>query len=230
MLKKSLAISFLMIFIMVGLTFWAGQWMSELEQIPLHWDAKGQVDRYGTPKEAMTSLWFMVGMAVVLTGVFSIWPLIDPKQGNLQRSHRAYFVAWMGTLAILLGIIALIVFATHRSVHSESTALWDGFPRVIIGGTGIFIAFLGNYLPKTRSNWILGIRTPWSLSNEVVWEKTQRIGGYGLLIGGIVMVVSAFFVPIDWLIAITLTAVIVPTFSAIGYSYLVWRKEVRKEP
>lgn len=84
---------------------------------------------------------------------------------------------------------------------------------------------LGNYMPKTRSNWFVGIRTPWTLSSEETWVKTHRFGGKLFVLIGIMLVASGIMRP-DW-VALAL----LPVSLAVGallwvYSYVVWKRDI----
>jgi uncharacterized membrane protein len=91
---------------------------------------------------------------------------------------------------------------------------------------GLFVV-LGNALPRARPNWWFGIRTPWTLSNDRVWARTHRVGGYAMTAAGVLVLLAALLRPAPWAF-FTFMAVLVP--AAVGpviYSYLVWRKETR---
>lgn len=225
MLRKPLIASGVIIAIMAGLTLWASTWLGQYDQIPLHWNAAGEADRFGSPKEATLLLWFLVGMTAFVAGLLAIVPSLDPKRENLEKSWGIFLIAWIGTLLLMLAVLVAIIFVMHRALHTGEMHLGEWFPRGVIGAVGVLFAVLGNYLPKVRSNWFLGIRTPWTLSNEVVWERTHRFGGYGMMLGGLVMIVSAVILPVIWMVGIGLAAALIPTLGAVVYSYVIWRQE-----
>jgi uncharacterized membrane protein len=96
--------------------------------------------------------------------------------------------------------------------------------RAVMGGVGVLLAVIGNYLPRIRSNWFLGIRTPWTLSSERVWRDTHRIGGRAFVLGGVAMVLAGF-VPGAFARALSVSVVVAAAGIPVVYSYLAWRRE-----
>src|SRR5205085_3618863 len=90
---------------------------------------------------------------------------------------------------------------------------------------GAMFVVIGNVMPRARPNWLFGIRTPWTLTNDRVWERTHRIGGLLFVIAGILLIVAAFAMPatfIPVMIVCVVTAALVP----VAYSYFAWRQEL----
>jgi uncharacterized membrane protein len=86
---------------------------------------------------------------------------------------------------------------------------------------------LGNVMPRARPNWWFGIRTPWTLTNDRVWEKTHRLGGMTFVLAGLLLIVSAFLAPtamVGVLIAASLGASLIPVI----YSYFAWKQEASR--
>jgi uncharacterized membrane protein len=116
--------------------------------------------------------------------------------------------------------LAVISVALRWSVHGTS---------FILAGVGLVFALIGNQLGKSRSMYLIGIRTPWTLSSEEVWIKTHRLAGK-LMVGGGLLMIGAAFLPLPSGLVATLiigvvgAAVLVP----VAYSYLLWRAELRR--
>ena len=91
-------------------------------------------------------------------------------------------------------------------------------------GTAILFIVLGNVLPRARPNWFVGIRTPWTLSSDRVWERTHRLGGRVLVVGGIVVALAGLLSSrlAFWTLMATVATLSV---GAMAYSYLLWRSE-----
>ena len=84
---------------------------------------------------------------------------------------------------------------------------------------------IGNVLPRVRPNWMVGVRTPWTLSSDRVWERTHRVGGYLMLALGLALLLSAAFAPPVATFALILGGALVVSLGTIIYSYIVWRQE-----
>jgi uncharacterized membrane protein len=96
--------------------------------------------------------------------------------------------------------------------------------RVVPIGVGVLLIVIGNLLPRARPNWFVGIRTPWTLSSDRVWEKTHRFGGHVFVAGGILIVLAAL-VTAQWAQVILVAVVTVSVASVLIYSYLEWKRE-----
>jgi len=94
---------------------------------------------------------------------------------------------------------------------------------------GLLFIFIGNYLGKIKQNWFIGIRTPWTLANEEVWNKTHRVGGWAFIIAGVLFLITPL-VANRWSIIAILILVGITIISVIVYSYILFKKISKKTP
>ncbi len=184
------------------------------DPMPTHWNAAGQPDDYASR---------FVGaflLPVIMIGVYLMLlflPRIDPKRMNIERFSETYTLV----RTIIIFFFAYIHGVILYTVISNQNKLMTGF---ITGGVGLLLMLIGNYMPRMRSNWFMGIRTPWTLSSETVWRKTHRLGGKLFMLAGLLMILTPLFDPsltIWFIIGVVLLASIVP----IGYSYWLYQQE-----
>ena len=152
-------------------------WPRLPERVASHWDIDGAVN--GT----MPRFWLVLMMpilAVALAGVLTIAPKVDPKRRNFPLHADAY---WVVANAVLL-FLALV----HVLVIGYNLGWPIQLQVVMMPGLGLLFIVIGNVLTRVRPNWIFGIRTPWTLSSEVSWRETHRIGGYGFVAVGVAVV------------------------------------------
>ena len=116
--------------------------------------------------------------------------------------------------------------------ESLTESLYPGFlqvGRVVCAMVAVMFILLGNLMPKFKSNFFTGMKTPWALSNENVWNKTQRLGGRLFFFGGLVILISCFMVPEKQLfwgtMGIMLLICLIPTVM----SYLWYQQEAHGE-
>jgi uncharacterized membrane protein len=186
------------------------------EQIPVHWGLSGDVDGW-------TAKWpgaFMApALALGIWLLLQVLPKVDPRRRNYERFQETYWVL----VNVIIGFIGLV------HVLSLGTALgWPiAVPRVILVLVGLLFVALGNYLPRLRPNWWMGIRTPWTLENDRVWRDTHRLGGKTFVVAGLLMMIAAFLPP-----ALALAAMVGAMLLGAGvplvYSYVLWRREQRR--
>jgi uncharacterized membrane protein len=161
-----------------------------------------------------------VALPVVL---FILIPRIEPRRSNLLASSKAYSAAWITVVSI--GVLAHIGFVTR------ATGTDIDLETLLPATLAIALVVLGNYMGKVRSNFFFGIRTPWTLSSDLSWNKTHRLGGKLLVLAGLGLFPAAFLIEDPSLNAIvtvaTLTALAV---VLVVYSYLIWKRDAAAKP
>lgn len=210
-MKKHL---FPLILIVLSMIAWIIAFPHLPSQIATHWDLKGNANGYSSRVGAMLS---MVGLLVFLYVLFIFLPKIDPKNANYKYFTRGYRII-MNALLFIFFILNLLIILYSLGYPIPMSSL----APFIIGG--IFIV-LGNFLQTVRTNFFIGIRTPWTLSNDKVWRKTHRFGGKIMFLAGVVIMISAL-VPQSWMGPIIIVSIVLSVGLPIIYSYLLFKKEI----
>lgn len=180
-----------------------------------HWNSRGEVDGY------MSKFWGLFFMPLVITGLAALFlaiPRIDPKRENIVK-FRKYYDGF---------IIVLIFFmlAVHLQVLLWNTGIQISPNAVIPAGIGLLFYYIGILMENAERNWFIGIRTPWTLSSDRVWKKTNRLAGKLFRIAGVVAVLGAFFRE-NAFFFILVPALFIAGFTAV-YSYLEYQKELKQ--
>jgi uncharacterized membrane protein len=195
----------------VAVSLWAYPRLPEM--VPSHWNLQGEID--GTmPRGRMVAL--LPGMMLFLGLLLLFIPYIDPLRSNVERFRTTYnwFIAGMSLFFLLLHVLTIL--AGLGVVFNMTTVL---IPAVAVVMEGI-----GFVLDKTKPNWFLGIRTPWTLSSPSVWEKTHRLGGFLFKVGGLVMLAGLAFSPQTGFLLI-MGLILAVTIVTVVYSYFAYRAE-----
>ena len=182
------------------------------ELIPMHWGAGGNV-RYD-PK---VNIWWLAGMSPALAALFMLLPKIDPRRQNYEKFRGFYDGFCLFFMIFLHGIVGIIL----------SESFFPGRLRidfVVVAACGVLFVFLGNMLPKVKSNFFMGIRTPWTLSNSVVWNKTHRLAGFLWFFGGFLIIALSFFARDTALFVIFLIIIAIITLIPVVMSYIWYQK------
>jgi len=185
-------------------------WNRLPEEVPMHWNGAGEIDRYGDKKELLVTLFMLVGITYF---IFLIIPYIDPKQ-KLQNMGKKLNSLRMILTIFMSGLAVFILYSVQQK---------NSNPSFIFSIIGLLFAFLGNYFKTIKPNYFIGIKTPWTLENEEVWKKTHELGGKLWFVGGLLMALT-FVLPnkIQFYTFLGITAVI--TIVPIVYSYLEFKK------
>jgi len=204
--------------IVVGVTigFTAAVWNRLPERLPTHWNAEGEVDGWSS---RTTAAWMMPAILVITALVLPWLPRIDPRRANYEKFRSTYDIAIAGILSMMAVI--------HMAVLGAALGWPIRIERAVPVLIGALFVLIGNMMPRARSNWLFGIRTPWTLSNDRVWERTHRLGGILFVACGIVLMLVAFAprqAVVPMLVAGTTVASIVP----LAYSYFAWKQETSR--
>ena len=217
MIRKGLLLSLVPLGVIASAGVWGYTATEPGTQFPVHWGLDGRPDRFGNRFEAFFGLPLL---ALGLTVMFAVLPALDPRGDNLRRSGPAYLTSWLGALALL----ALV----QLGMTLAALGLWGldddrAFPRIVVVGLALLLVAVGNVLGKARPNWFVGVRTPWTLTSDIAWDRTHRISGRLLVLVGFAGLAAAV-APSSGLALGVLTAGTgaVAVFSLV-YSYLVWR-------
>lgn len=183
-------------------------------QIATHWDSEGNPDGYSGP---LVAFFMMPFIQTIMLAIFSSLKILEPRAANLEKSKKAVN-AVVNAVTVLLFVVQAIIIDQAFEFGLLGT-------NVIFAGVGVILMVMGNYFGKLKSSFFIGIRTPWTLSSETVWQKTHRVGGKLFFVAGAIIAVAPFILTQD-MMGPVLVSVIVPTaLIPIIYSWYLWRKE-----
>ena len=210
MIKKNLK-TLIVTSILIVLPVLAGiiLWDRLPEQMPTHWNAAGDIDGwtskpftvFGLPLILLAAQWLCV-----------LGTLADPKKEN-HPTKILHLVLWIiPVLSLVLGTI------TYATALGKAVRVEVIMPILI----GLILAIIGNYMPKCKQNYTIGIKIPWTLNSEENWNRTHRFAGWLWTFSGIVVMLTGFFGGFWIFMIIVLLMVLAPTL----YSYLLFRKGI----
>lgn len=207
------SIIFLIILTLIGLALSLWVYPKLPEMVPSHWNAAGEVD--DTMSRNMITF-LLPGLSLVVGLLLLYLPNIDPLRSNVERFRRVYNLFIVGFAAYLIFIHVLILLA-GLGIEFNMTYL-------LIPPASLMMFGIGFVLEKTRPNWFLGVRTPWTLSSPVVWEKTHRLGSRLFKASAGVMLLGLIVSP-DVAFTIMIGAILLTTIVLIFYSYFAYQEE-----
>jgi uncharacterized membrane protein len=201
-------LSYLFIIAAVGVAAWLYPGIPE--QVPSHWNVRGEVDSY------MPKPWGVVVLPLAAILVFIMMRLIPVISPNGYRTEPFANVMYIFQVAMVgfTSLVAILVLLEASGVNVHLN-------EVIFGALGALFIVIGNYLGKVRKNFFLGIRTPWTLASDEVWARTHRIAGRLFVLYGLIML-AGMFVMIPPVVFLVMVGVIV--LVPVVYSYVVYRK------
>jgi uncharacterized membrane protein len=229
MISAGLKASAAAIAVMLGAWIWAAFALpQDATQVPVHWGVSGKPDDFVAREHALAYFGALPGTGLLLTLLFWAIPRLEPLRDNLLKGSRAYLAAWIGVQAILALVSLGMAFAwTAPDGASPAADAFANvaFARLVIAATGVLFVFIGDALPKTRPNFFLGVRTPWTLSSDLSWERTHRFAGRSMVVAGLWMIIAPFFLEGETLAFAIAAPFLAVVLAAIVYSYIVWRSD-----
>ncbi len=181
-------------------------------EIAIHFDFQGVPNNYAAK-------WFVFMiplLSLLLTAMAEVLPKMDPKSANYARFPKAYqLIHWLVNLMLLGANVFTILFALSYQFNM-------GF--FIAPTVGLMFVILGNYMPKFKQSFFVGIKTPWALSDEENWYKTHRFGGKLWMIGGVLLMIIPFL-PESVGIPLLFANIALMVLAPFIYSYLIFRKK-----
>jgi uncharacterized membrane protein len=191
-------------------------WDQLPQQMPSHWNANDEVDG------SMPKFWGVFLMPLIILGVFLLLtfiPNLDPLKANVAQFRE--------TFNLFIVFIAAFMLYVHTL-----TLLWSlGYDRfqmsaALLPAIGLLFIFIGYMLRRARRNFFIGIRTPWTLSSDSVWDQTHQLGSVLFMLSGAFAILGSLFGGITalWLMFVPLMGSIL--FLVI-YSYVLYRSETK---
>ncbi len=178
------------------------------EQVPSHWDMNGEIDGWSSKGFAVFALPLLL---LVLHWVCVFASSADPKSKN-------YYPAMEKLVLWICPVLGLILSSLVYAVALGYSVSVEVIMPLLVGALFVVV---GNWLPKCRQSYTMGIKLPWTLDNEENWNKTHRFAGKIWVLGGVVIMATAFFGGFWLLLGVIIVTAALPTL----YSYLLYRKQ-----
>ncbi|MBH0168185.1 SdpI family protein [Fictibacillus sp. 18YEL24] len=176
------------------------------DQMPMHWNIHGEVDGYWDKQYAA---FFPPMLMIVLMVLFIFMPRIDPKKENYKK--------FSGSYTIFITIMNVFFLLLQSMTISYGLGVNIDISLVVNLGIGLLFIVLGNYLPRIKHNYFIGVRTPWTLANEKTWRKTHQLSGKLFVMAGILLVAISFLPGIykfTGMLVVVLSTVLIATIAS----------------
>lgn len=182
--------------------------------LPIHWNIHGQVDNV---VNARIALFFPPMLMVVIIAGSLLLKYLEPRKQHLAQSGQAIFSIVLA-ITVMLGLLELGYVLLSLGIDFNMS-------RLVFFGVGVMFVLMGNYFGKVRSNFFIGIRTPWTLSNDTVWQKTHRLAGKLCVAAGLIAAIAIWFIPVSWSGYLVLGLLLPSVLFPAAYSWWLWKAE-----
>lgn len=199
-MKKRKLICYIMMFLPLVINLAALPFLPE--KIPAHYGFDNQVDRWGSKYEAL-----LYPIVTILMGYYflAMARVAAKQEENGENNEKVLLAASIITMAVFNVLNGYSLYTDFKKVENLSEVPVNLY-QLLFGILGVFMIIIGNIMPKLRMNSMIGLRTKWSMQDEVTWKKSQRFGGISFIIGGIAVIAICFmtkgFVCVLWSMAV----------------------------
>jgi len=184
-------------------------WKNLPLKIPMHWNYKGEIDRFGSKEELII---LIIALPILTYLIFTFAPKIDPKK-KIKATDRKY----IDLKNLIVSLMSMLACGLIYMANNENKS---GFILVIMG---LFFIVIGNYLKTIKPNYFIGIKTPWTIHNELVWEKTHKLASTLWFVGGIIMILANFTTSTQLAFMVALIVVSIMVIVPMVYSYITFK-------
>ncbi len=191
-------------------------WNKLPERVAMHFDLKGNIDRYGSKNELIV---LTVGMMVLAAVIYLLLPLvykIDPKKYAAENKSRLHRIAFVISVFVTAVLCMVIYSSTHGNMKFST--------KLIFAAVGLLFCFIGNYMHSIKPNYFAGFRLPWTLENENNWRKTHLLGGKLFFAGGFLIAILCLLTPVIVSIIVFFIITTIITVIPCVYSYRLYKK------
>lgn len=200
------------------------------DTVPVHYDFYGNIDRWGSKYENFLYPCFIVLMTIFWQVGINYYKRKQKRDSDdkeikeAKNNEKVFYCVAVGTTVMHTLIHCMSLYSDFVSSRGDLNIPDVDIPVIVTIAIGIFMIVIGNVIPKSKLNSVVGLRTPWSMSNERVWQASNRAGGVIMIIAGFLCVLSALIIPSA---LITFTALGIIVLSAVIssiYSYVYYKK------
>jgi len=204
------------LFIIAPAIYLAIAWNTLPETIAMHFNLKGDIDRYGSKNELATMIMILIAVNALVYLLLPQVYRIDPKRYAAENKGRLFRIAF----AVSVFTSAVLCLIIYSSIHGNIKFSM----RFILAGVGLMLAVVGNYIYNIKPNYFAGIRLPWTLNNDENWKKTHLLGGKLLFGGGLLIAVICLFTPFLFSMITLFTILLLVIMTTCIYSYRLYKK------
>ncbi len=190
------------------------------EKIPAHYNFAGEIDRWGSKFETLIFPLMTVGM-----GFFMLWMAkISSKDESGKNNEKIVFYTGMGISAWFTVMHCFTIYKDFAAAGSMGFSGTVDINQLFCIFLGIGMVIMGCFMPKLSRNALIGLRTTWSMKNDVTWKKSQVFGGISFIICGAIMIAAGVFINGYVAMCIALGLIIIDTIVCVIYSYKIAKK------
>lgn len=206
------------------------QWLPD--EVPMHYDIAGQVDRWGSKYESLLVAGFILVFMLFCQGMTAhherqaVRAVTEREQQAARTNAKILTVTGLCTVLVLTVVQGVLLYNAYTAAGSRSTESTVDMGKLLCLLLGGLFMVMGNFMPRTKRNSLLGIRLRWSRYNDNTWRKSNLIGGWAMAGAGLLMLLTALFTQGVVAIGLMLGYLLVVIGVTVVGAYRVYRQEI----
>lgn len=207
--NRALLLGAILVLATIAVSVWAYPGLPP--RVPTHWNLEGQVNGYSSP---LVAVGIMPAVAAFIWLLMLVLPAISPRGFRVDSSATPFYASTLAVIAVMLAIHAGVT-RTQLTGSAPAAALF-------LVPIGILLVIIGSLIGRTKKNFWIGVRTPWTLASDEVWQRTNRLAGSLFVVGGVLLAAASLVGngALAALLAIVAVIVVIP----VVYSYVLYRR------
>lgn len=217
----------------LALTIVVLQFMPDL--VPVHYNSLGEIDRWGSKYENLLFPVCIIAMSLVWHLLIGLYEKKTSTAGTEKecaesaKNAMVLKIVGISMASLFTAMQAFILYGQYVDASMAATHANVDIPKITCILLGVLFVILGNFMPKTKKNYAVGLRTSWSMYNDVTWMKSNRFGAVAMMIAGLLTIVTAIFTESMLAIIMLLVYLFAATTIVVIYSYKIYKEELTKE-
>lgn len=200
------------------------------DEVPMHYDIQGNIDRWGSKNEQFI-------FPVIILGMTLFWQIFitfyskkqarateDKERQEARKNQFIIYIAAFGTTIQFIIMHFCFLYSAWLEAGTGSSKMIIDINMVTFILLGILLVILGNFMPKAKRNAAFGLRTVWSMENDQTWAASQRAGGKALIAAGILIVICSLILDGLALVAAGLFLIVAASTAAVIFSHRAYVK------
>lgn len=203
--------------------------------VPMHYNLAGEIDRWGSKYEKLI-------FPIIILAVSLFWQLfisyykkkatkttIEKERAEALTNAKVLKIAGLSMASLFTIMQAFSLYGAYVEANTAAMQAHIDIGKVSCILVGVILIILGNFMPKTKKNHVVGIRVSWSMYNDVTWMKSNRFGAVAMMIAGLLTIVTTTFADSVIALAMLIVYLLAATVITLIYSHKIYKEELAKE-
>ncbi len=204
------------------------------DSVPMHYDIAGKIDRWGSKYEN-----FIFPVLILLMSLF--WHLFilhfekraesasaDKEHAEALSNVKVMKITGVSMAAMFTVMQSLILYGSYVEANTGAAYASIDIGKAACILSGVILIVLGNFMPKTKKNRVVGVRVSWSLHNDTTWMKSNRFGGAAMITAGLMTIITTIFTPSGIAVVMLLVYILTASAATLVYTHKIYKKELEK--